>query len=275
MSMDTYKLHAWSIAKEIDLNVLAKSFGIPKKFTWEEPITIYGEHLKSLVGEEVTPDKNVLFFSFGSIVLSNGKEEWMKKIITYLNDKDVCKELADWKHYSDEYELFESEGEDSCDDNAAKISKIEQYHIELSAVVLAKSVALERNEFKIETILNKAEELIDGLEQGKTNMSDKKLGSMTASILRHEYDSISYILILDKPDITWALSDANEYYEKLSIIFELADRYEILKQKTDTLRHIVEGFTSVTHGTRSYIMEVIIIILIMVEVVLMILELLI
>lgn len=272
-TMGTYKLNAWSVAKEIELNALAKSFGIPKRFTWEEPIILSGDHLKDLVGEEVEENISVFFFSFGSIVLSNGKEEWMKKIIDYLKEEGVCKELVDWKHYHDEYDLYESEEEDLCNDNLATIKNMQDYHIELSAVVLAKSVALERNEYKIETILNKAEELIDGLERGRTNMSDKKLGTMFASVLRHEYDSVSYILILDKPDITWLMSDANEYYEKLSNIFELSDRYEILKQKTDTLRHIVEEFTSVTHGIRSYVMEVIIIILILVEVVLMILEL--
>lgn len=271
--MSCYKLNAWSVSKEIDLNALAKSFGIPKRFTWEEPISLYGELLSNLIEEEISQDARVLLFSFGSIVLLNGEEVWVDKITEYLYKNRLCKLLENWRNFTDDYELCEVQGTDHCDDSMAHLHLISLYHIELSAVVLAKSVALERNELQIEQILNRAESLIERLENGKTRMGDKKLGIISASVLRHEYDSVSYVLILDKPDITWTMSDANEYYETLSILFELSDRYEILKQKTDTLRHIVEGFTAVNHGTRSYVMEVIIIILILIEVVLMILEL--
>lgn len=271
--MRCYKLNAWSVSKEIDLNALAKSFGIPKKFTWEEPINIYGELLENLLEEQIADDVAVLLFSFGVIVILNGKKSWVNKINSYLGNNRLCRLLENWEHFTDDYELCETEGESTCDDSMAYLHQISPYHIELSAVVLAKSVALERNELQIEQILNHAESLIERLENGKTRMGDKKLGTIFASVLRHEYDSVSYVLILDKPDITWTMSNANEYYENLSVIFELADRYEILKQKTDTLRHIVEGFTAVNHGTRSYVMEVIVIVLILVEVVLMILEL--
>lgn len=271
--MKEYKLKAWSISKEIDLNALAKSFGIPKRFTWEEPINLYGQILKNLIGETIRENAAVLLFSFGSVVVLNGEEKWVDQITAYLQDNKCCKLLENWKHFTDDYDLREEEKEDNCDDSTAYLHVINPYHIELSAVVLAKSVALERNEFQIEQILNRAEGLIERLENGKMRMGDKKLGGMFASVLRHEYDSISYVLILDKPDITWTMNDANDYYENLSTIFELADRYEILRQKTDTLRHVVEGFTAVNHGMRSYIMEMIIIILILVEVVLMLLEL--
>jgi uncharacterized Rmd1/YagE family protein len=271
--MGGYKLSAWSVSKEIDLNALAKSFGIPKRFTWEEPIHLYGKLLKGLINEAISKDASVFLFSFGSIVLLNGDETWIEKINEYLNKNKLCKLLENWHYFTDDYELCEIAGTDTCDDSMAKLNVVSQYHIELSAVVLAKSVALERNEMQIEQILNRAEGLIERLESGKTGMGDRKLGILSASVLRHEYDSVSYVLILDKPDITWSMSDANEYYEKLSIVFELSDRYAILKQKTDTLRHIVEGFTSVTHGMRSYLMEVIVIILILVEVILMVLEL--
>jgi uncharacterized Rmd1/YagE family protein len=271
--MSCYKLSAWSVSKEIDLNALAKSCGIPKRFTWEEPIVLYGELLKNLVGESELQEAKVLLFSFGSIVLFDGEEVWVEKIIKYLDENNLCKPLENWKHFTDDYQLSEVEGLDDCDDSMAKLHKIEAYHIELSAVILAKSVALERNELQIEQILNRAENLLERLEDGKTRMKDKKLGIMFASVLRHEYDSVSYVLILDKPDITWTIGEANIYYEKLSTIFELSDRYEILRQKTDTLRHIVEGFTAINHGTRSYAMEVIIIVLILIEVVLMTLDL--
>lgn len=271
--MGFYKLQAWSVSKELDLNAVARSFNIPKRFTWEEPIYLNEKLLSGLIGEDVDQEAKVFLFSFGSVVLLNGKEGWVQSIAEYLNKNKFCKLLENWRHFTDEYELRQEMHAYECNDSMACLHEINPYHIELSAVILAKSVALERNEMQIEQILNQAEILIERLENGKTRMADKKLGKLSASVLRHEYDSISYVLILDKPDITWTISDANNYYEKLSLVFELADRYEILKQKTDTLRHIIEGFTAVNHGVRTYLMEVIILILILLEVILMTLDL--
>lgn len=270
--MICYKLSAWSVSQEIELNILAQNFALPKRFTWEEPIHLQGSLLRQLLEEDIGVGE-VFIFSFGSIVILNGEQTWVHKINKYLEHNKLCKLLDNWSYFHDEYELIQENKQYQYNDSLAKLDSIDEYHIELSATILAKSVALERNEFQIEQILNRAESLIERLEKGQTRMGDKKLGIISASILRHEYDSISYILILDKPDITWSLSDADTYYEKLSIVFELSDRYEVLKQKTDTLRHIVEGFTAVNHGIRSYRMEVIIIALILIEVILMTLDL--
>ena len=50
-------------------------------------------------------------------------------------------------------------------------------------------------------INDKLETMIDRLEKGKLRMN-KELARTTAKIIRHEYNTLAYIMILDKPDIT-------------------------------------------------------------------------
>jgi uncharacterized Rmd1/YagE family protein len=80
-------------------------------------------------------------------------------------------------------------------------------------------------------------------------------------------------MILDKPDITWTNSNAADFYNEISGFFELNDRYEILKSKSDIVTSVISAFTSISHSLRGLFVEWIIIILIIAEVILMIIDL--
>ncbi len=271
--MVNYRLRAWSITKEIELNALAQQTGLARRITWEEPLTLDSALLRQCCAIEAAPDTRVFLFAFGSVVLVNGDDLWMPTILRFLADNKLCQPAADWRKYTDDFLLEEGSGEAAAyGDDRAAFPTVEPYHLELTAVVLAKTVALERNEAQLERILETAEGILDRLDTGRTRMGQKKLSSLTARVLRHEYDSISYTLILDKPDVTWVYPDAWEYYEKLSEVFELSDRYETIRQKTETLRHIIDGFTVINHSVRGMFVEWVIVLLILAEIVLMVLE---
>jgi uncharacterized Rmd1/YagE family protein len=116
--------------------------------------------------------------------------------------------------------------------------------------------------------------MIIRLESGKLRISDKELASTTAKIVKHEYNTIAYIMILDKPDITWSNMEAASFYDEMIEFFELSDRYEVLKKKTDILNDILNGFSSISHSVRGIFVEWIVVILIVAEVIIMVLELL-
>jgi uncharacterized Rmd1/YagE family protein len=81
-------------------------------------------------------------------------------------------------------------------------------------------------------------------------------------------------MILDKPDVTWGSIQAEEFYSRMSEFFELNDRYMILKEKTNILNSIIDGFSSITHSIRGLFVEWVIVLLIVVEIVLMVIDLL-
>ncbi len=62
---------ALAVTNEIDLNKIAIHCGIPKKYTWEQPLILRGDILSSILQKEIGALQQVLVFSFGSVVFVN------------------------------------------------------------------------------------------------------------------------------------------------------------------------------------------------------------
>lgn len=269
------KFKAISVADEIDLNKIALKCNIPKKYTWEEPLTLYGDILQSILRRWVSEEQRIMVFAFGSIVFMNCEEQDIENFVKYLMEFEKDIDIKKINQYVDNYELIQDESYETFEitDDYVYVNNFEVFYPELVATVIAKSVGLEKIEEKIEDILDNIEGKIERFEKGKLRISDKELAKTISRILRHEYDSIAYIMILDKPDITWSHSGAAEFYEALSEFFELNDRYEIFKTKTNMLNDIINGFSMISHSMKGLFVEWVIVVLIIVEVILMILGL--
>ncbi|WHX98178.1 RMD1 family protein [Neobacillus sp. DY30] len=261
---------AFAITNEIDLNKIAVHCGIPKKFTWEEPLILRGEILKSILHKDVEESQMVLVFSFGSIVFINhSTPNEVTALLNYLHSFEPDIDVKDADRYTDDYNLHIKETESiELTDEYVVVPEYERYYPELISTVLAKSVALEKTEEQLGKINDKLETMIDRLEKGKLRIGNKELARTTAKIVRHEYNTLAYIMILDKPDITWTSSTAGEFYDKMLEFFELNDRYKILKSKTEILYNIMDGFSTISHSIRGLFVEWIIVILILFEIVL-------
>ena len=271
--MQRISFKACAIVNEVDLNKIAVKCDIRKKYTWEEPLILKGNTLNTILNKKVSEGQAIMLFSFGSIVFINLPSSYIHIFLNYMKEYKPEIDIKDWERYSDDYELRAGNVEDiEFTDDYAMVPQIEVAYIELVSIVLAKSVALEKIEEQLEKILDRIESMIDRLEKGNLRFSDKELAKATARIMRHEYNSISYIMILDKPDITWLNSVAAEFYDNMAEFFELNDRFEILKSKTDILGSIVDGFSSISHAMRGIFVEWVVVILIILEVILMIAE---
>lgn len=266
---------AYALTNEIDLNKIAHECGSSRKYTWEEPLGLQGKVLSSILGRDITDDQKILVFSFGSVVLINLRTEDTQKVFEYLKKVKPDLETKKSDAYMDDYKLHvESIPELTLTDEYAIVPEFRLFHADLVSTVIAKSVALERTEEQLGKLLDKLENIIDRLEKGKLRISNRELARITSGIMRHEYNTIAYIMILDKPDITWINHDANSFYDRMSDFFELNDRYEIVKQKTEILENVVEGFSSISHSIRGLFVEWIIVLLVLAEVVLMVAALL-
>ncbi|MFB3165441.1 RMD1 family protein [Neobacillus sp. 179-J 1A1 HS] len=261
---------AFAITNEIDLNKIAVHCGIPKKFTWEEPLILRGEILKSILYKDVDDSQMVLVFSFGSIVFINhSTPNEITALLNYLQSFEPEIEVKNADRYSDDYSLHIKDTESiELTDEYVVVPIYQDYYPELISTVLAKSVALEKTEEQLGQINDKLETMIDRLEKGKLRIGNKELARTTAKIIRHEYNTLAYIMILDKPDITWTSSSAGEFYDRMLEFFELNDRYKILKSKTEILYNIMDGFSTISHSIRGLFVEWIIVILILFEIVL-------
>ncbi|WP_255295294.1 RMD1 family protein [Bacillus sp. AFS037270] len=265
---------AISITNEIDLNKIALQCGIPKKFTWEEPLILRGRILQTILGKKVDESKSVLVFSFGCVVFINhSTDDEIKVFLNYLQTFEPEMDLKNIGRYSDDYSLHINEKAAlELTDEYVVVPEYEPFYPELISTVLAKSVALEKTEEQLEGIHDRLETMIDRLEKGKLRIGNKELARTTAKILRHDYNTLAYIMILDKPDITWTSSNANEFYDKMMDFFELNDRHIILKSKTEILYNIIDGFSTISHSIRGLFVEWIVVILIVIEIVITVLQ---
>ncbi|GHH99233.1 RMD1 family protein [Neobacillus kokaensis] len=259
---------AFAVTNEIDLNKIAIHCGIPKKFTWEQPLILRGSSLYSILGENLDESKMVLVFSFGSVVFINlTHPDMVLTFLKYLQTFEPDIDLKNKDRYTDDYSLHIQEtGHIELTDEYVVVPKFDDFYPELISTVIAKSVALEKTEEQLGKIHDKLETMIDRLERGKLRIGNKELARTTAKIVRHEYNTLAYIMILDKPDITWSSSTANDFYDQMTEFFELNDRYKILKSKTDILYNIMDGFSTISHSIRGLFVEWIIVILIAFEI---------
>lgn len=272
--MNNLEFKTYAITNEIDLNKIAVECGIKKKYTWEEPLILQDGVLEKIIGEVPGEDEKVLAFSFGSIVFVNSNQKHTEILMKYFKGIKTEIDIEHYDTFKDDYNLHFKEGEEmEFTDSYVQIPDKELFYAELISIIIAKSVALERIEQQLVKILDNIEGKIDNLEKGKLNIGNKELAKTTSRIVRHEYNTIAYIMILDKPDITWTNSEAAHFYEKMSEFFELNDRYEVIKSKTEILKSIVDGLGAISHSMRGLFMESIVVILIVVEVVLMVLDL--
>lgn len=265
---------AYAVTNEIDLNKIAIDCGIPKKFTWEEPLILWGEALKKILRQDIDASQKVLVFSFGSVVfLNDADKKGFVPFVRYLKTFEPNINEADADRYTDDYRLrLDPDGEMELADEYVVVTEIEPFHEELIATVLAKSAALEKIEEQLGKIHDKLENMIDRLDKSNLRLGKKELTRTTAAIMRHEYNTISYVMILDKPDITWTSSSAGEFYDRMLEFFEMNDRYAIMKSKTEMLYRIMEGFSTISHSARGLFVEWVIVILIVSELIIAVLQ---
>ncbi|WP_276355708.1 RMD1 family protein [Cohnella caldifontis] len=271
MQATTFK--AFAIANEIDLNKIAVHCGIRKKYTWEEPLILRNGVLETILRKSVDDTQQVLVFSFGSVVFVNHQAKEITDFLRYIRSFEPQIDLQNASPFTDDYSLHAEATENiELTDEYVVVPEHEDFYPLLISTVLAKSVALERIEEQLGRINDKLENLLERLEKGKLRIGNKELARTTAQIMRHEYNSLSYVMILDKPDITWTNSNAGQFYDRMMEFFELNDRYNILKNKTEVLYHIMEGFSTISHSMRGLFVEWIVVILIVIEVVLSVLQ---
>ncbi|HWR39994.1 MAG TPA: RMD1 family protein [Patescibacteria group bacterium] len=269
MALAAFK--AAALTNEINLNKLAAHFGITRRFKWEESLILNETYLSGILREP--ENKAVHIYPFGSIVFVNCQHHEVMDIIGYLSHVEKGLNQVKQLEHTDEYEILGNSQAEPGITNDQLITLAEQpYHREVVATVLAKSVAVERIEVEVDILIDEIEEVVANLRQGKLSVSDNQLAKVSSRILGFKLATISYVMLLDKPEITWNNEEAGAVFDELCLLFELADRYETLRHKTQMLMDITQVFADLAHAKRGNRLEWAIIILIAIEIVLALIE---
>ncbi|MSM38621.1 MAG: RMD1 family protein [Geobacter sp.] len=270
--MNDYVFNAYAHEGEIDLNRIAASLKAGKKYKWEDPLVLSPLTLELYDGKTFAAQRVYLYY-FGAAVFFNCPDDLIALFYRNIAKATDSFRTPRSQTYRENYSLQVSEGEKTAVTNdCAIMQKEEAVYVDIIAYTLAKSVALEQVEARVEIVFDKMEEIIAKLDRGQLAVPDSELARTAATILNFKYRSLSHIMILDKPDITWDIEEADRFYSTLANFFELSQRYSQIKHKSDTLLDITEVFTGLSHARRSARLEWIIIILIAIEIALFLLE---
>ena len=272
--MTRHDFIAYALKGELDLNRLAAKLGIARKYRWEEPMVITAESRQLFAGDDPAAPRVYLYY-FGGLVFLNCSALVIQDFFRELAKAgELFRDYPELK-YTDRYSLAVNAGDKlEITNDYAVMPNYSVAFVDIISFVIAKSVALERIEEQVDTVLDEMEGLIGLLNRGKLGIPDKKLANLASTILNFKYKSIASIRVLDKPDITWDNPEADRLYLTMANLFELDQRYQEIKHKSETLMDITGVFTSLSHATRATRLEWIIIVLIFIEIVIYLFEIL-
>lgn len=270
--MQTWLLKSVVLSNEINLNVIASHFGISGKFKWGDPLVLSETSIKGILKE--TDNKYVYIYHFGSIVFINMEFHEIQDVIKYLKNIDTNLQNNNFNNeYIDEYRIeISPEYEYALYNDLMTSNEFMPYYLDILSLVLAKSISLKKIENDTDKLLDSIENVINYLDTGKFNMSDKEIAKTSAKVLRFKYNTISYLMLLDKPRAAWDNEDIENFFMQIVSLFDLHDRYEKITHKTEVLQDITDVFSSLTHEKRGTKLEIMVIVLIMFELIISVIE---
>lgn len=268
--MKLFTFNAFAFVGELDLNRLAAKLGITRKYRWEEPMKLNPVTFSLSASGDV---ELVYLYYFGGVVFINCSGDIVARFLAgipaYADNLKGQLQLP----YREEYRLeIDPEREPAITNDCAVMPRYNLAFMDIICFVIAKSVALERIEERIDVVFDEVEGLIANLGKGSLELPDRDMARLASSILGFKFTSIAHIMVLDKPEITWDNPEADRLYLTMASLFELNQRYQEIKHKSETLLDMTDVFSSLSHARRSARLEWIIIILIAIEIVLYVLE---
>ena len=261
---ERYGFKAFAFNSELDLNRLAAKLGVTRKYRWEEPMKLNPVTLALAAGSD---DERVYLYYFGCAVFINCSSDiiarFLDNIPRYADSLKGEVQLP----YRDEYQLeITGDKPPAITNDCAVMPRYIQSYLDIICFVIAKSVALERIEERIDVVFDDVEGLISNLGKGRLELPDRDMARLASSILGFKFTSIAHIMVLDKPEITWDNPEADRLYTTMASLFELNQRYLEIKHKSETLLDMTHVFSGLSHARRSARLEWIIIILIAIEI---------
>ncbi len=270
--MSVFDFRGYALRGELDLNRLAARLGIARRYRWEEPMILNPLDLRPPV-ETMGTNRTVYLYFFGAVVFINCPPEVIDAFCRGMAPHHETFRTLPSSRFHYEYSLRINPGSElEITNDSTVMPDYDPSFRGIISFVIAKSVALERIEERLDQVLDDVESFITRLERGWLTITDKRLARMASSILTFKYASLAHIMVLDKPESTWENEQADRLYLTMANLFELNQRYNEIRHKSETLLDITEVFTSLSHARRASRLEWTIIILIFIEIVIYLVE---
>lgn len=265
--MEKLRLNSYKIASKLPLPKIAEFFRYQRPLSWQEHIILEGSNLDWILKYHTT-GKQVYLFQFGCITFVNFDAGETR---TFLHILESIIGKIDYNLFYKYYEMhdLELEGNEMCRlwKGRNELTPFKPEAVYVTALVLAKSAALNNIEVDITSLQDEAENFIFYLSKGKLHANSKSFLEITARLLRFKYDSVNNIRIFERSALVEQNLYAREVYDNLAEYYELSGRYNRLDSKIKDLHRITESYSNLSYSnteSKQYIYTIILLVLFLV-----------
>ncbi|MFH1874545.1 MAG: RMD1 family protein [Pseudomonadota bacterium] len=218
----------------------------------------------------------VFIYRFGSVGFFNVPKLEQERIINTINEFLVKQDRG--PHYfapTDEMlvEVDRDQNEEVAFEKTV-LNELSFGRLEVLALILAQSTALEYFELKVDKIMEQSTKLVvDMRDRGRLRTSDKKVNQIVGFCMTTKQDIVVMMYLLDKPEETWHDEALDKLYLEAVDMYELKERYRTIDHKLRMMQENLSLIADFVSNRRAAWLELTIIVLILVEVVLFVYDL--
>ena len=253
------KVLSYQIADGIDIRGFKNSFKAPVHFFDNDEILYI-----------IEANKFIYVFKYGVVSFLNYDEIKISEFIQFITP--FCKNFSEFK-LSEEFEIETGAKEIRFGFNKIEIIKPTIDVLRLIMLNVSQSVALDYYYEVTNTLLIETNLQTQYLEKkGRLNISGRNLKKYIGRTLNLKSNIAENLYIFDSPPETWEDEDLNKIDIGLKKTFDLQLRFRSIQESLQIIKDNFELFKDIMQYRNSYVLEVIIIILILMEVINLVIE---
>ena len=206
-----------------------------------------------------------MLFRYGAVVLFNLGNAEQKTFLAELGSR-MDRPLP--RPETEDSRIFVSAGQaEGVAVDGIAVTDLGLPRLQVVAIVLARSVALQRYETAMAAVFDVIEPLAQQIErEGGSPHVLRQLLRHIGGTLSVQAKMIGRVEIQDKPDLLWDQPELERLYLRLESEYELRERNTVLERKLTLVSHTAETALNLLHNRRMLRVEWYIVVLIVVEI---------
>lgn len=249
-----YTVETLYIGESIDLKKVQEGIKEYSYVNREHPLVI-----------RLLKDQYVALTKFGAVTFWNVPWRLRSKFLREL--KPFVRARRDSYPYDEETKVAVGGDSSKVTFDKVVLPKLGSDEIKIISYVLSQSVALERHEDEIDTILAELDGIVADLKhKGRIRLRQKEVMKQIGRVLSVKQTAVSHLSLFDKPEEVWDLPEIENLYNRMTSEYELQGRFDSLNEKVDYISEVAELLMGVLADKKSNFLESVIIALFIVDI---------
>jgi uncharacterized Rmd1/YagE family protein len=215
----------------------------------------------------VPPDGAMYVFPFGAVVMLDVPPE--RRDVEMARLRAAMPKLTTQVLREDYSVVEDPDGPIGISGGMLRVDQLTRPRAGIVALTVAQSAAMEYYERIVETMFARASQFIERLEKrGTVPFRIRPMHRFIGEAIVTRIEVVTVLHLLDKPEGTWEDAAMDRIYNDLRDEFDLADRYQALEAKMESIQESLELLLDVARDRRLVLLELVVVLLILLEVIL-------